>query len=229
MRGDRELFYTDNMEKGKLEWIVEDGQIYLQLQCRLPSTLAQRTSTVYAIHMALSATIYNFLIELSDMDRGVYETLDLRVACEPSEALEYMLLRVLAYCLEYGEGVELTRGVAAGDEPAIYLRDRTGQITAWIEVGLPDWARLHRGSKLAGRAAVYTHRDVNQLLAQYAGKKIHRAQEIPIYAIERRMLEAAAHWLERRTQLVISVTDRHLYLSIKERTFTTQLVEHRIV
>ena len=102
--------------------------------------------------MALSATIYNFLIELSDIDRGVYETLDLRVARQPSETVEYMLIRILAYCLEYGEGIEFTQGVAAGNEPAIYLRDRTGRITAWIEVGLPDADRLHRGSKLAGRA-----------------------------------------------------------------------------
>ncbi|MEZ4661159.1 MAG: YaeQ family protein [Caldilineaceae bacterium] len=193
-----------------------------------PPTLAQPEATVYPKQMALSATIYNFLIDLSDVDRGVYETLDLRVAREPSEAVEYMLLRVLAYCLEYGEGIELTRGVAAGNEPAIYLRDRTGQITAWIEVGLPDAARLHRGSKLAGRAAVYTHRDVTQLLAQYAGKKIHRAAEIPIYAIERRLLEQAAQWLERRTSLVISVTERQLYLSIGEHTLSTQVVEYEI-
>ena len=56
--------------------------------------------------MALSATLYNFLIELADIDRGVYETLDLRVAKQPSETVEYMLMRVLAYCLEYEEGID---------------------------------------------------------------------------------------------------------------------------
>ncbi len=104
--------------------------------------------------MALTATIYNLTIELSDVDRGVYETLDLRVARQPSEAAEYMLMRVLAYCLEYTEGIAFTQGVAAGDEPAVLVRDLTGRVTAWIEVGLPDAERLHRGSKLAGRAAV---------------------------------------------------------------------------
>ena len=51
--------------------------------------------------MALTATVYNFDIELADMDRGVYETLDLRVARHPSESAEYMVVRVLAFCLEY--------------------------------------------------------------------------------------------------------------------------------
>ena len=118
--------------------------------------------------MAQTATIYTVTIDLSDLDRGVFETLELRVARHPSETAEYMLVRLMAYCLEYEEGIALTEGVSSGDEPALVVRDLTGRVTAWIEVGLPDAARLHRGSKLAGRAAVYTHRDVRQLLAQLA-------------------------------------------------------------
>src|SRR5215216_6923208 len=115
-------------------------------------------------HVAEAATLYNFSIDLSDMDRGVYETLELHVARHPSETAEYMVVRVLAYCLEYQEGIALTEGVSSGDEPALRVRDLTGRITAWIEVGMPDAARLHRGSKRAGRVAVYTHRDVRQLM-----------------------------------------------------------------
>ena len=80
--------------------------------------------------MAQTATIYNFEIDLADMDRGVYETLDLRVARHPSETAEYMVVRVLAYCLEYHEGLELTEGVSSGDEPALLGRDLTGRVTA---------------------------------------------------------------------------------------------------
>ena len=122
--------------------------------------------------MALTATIYNFDIELADIDRGVYETLGLRLARQPSETPECMLTRFLAYCLEYTEGIELTEGVAAGDEPAVLVRDMTGRVTAWVEVGMPDAQRLHRGSKLAGRAVVYTHRNISQVLAELDGQKI---------------------------------------------------------
>ncbi len=96
--------------------------------------------------MALSATLYNLTIDLSDVDRGVYEALELHVARQPSETAEYMTVRVLAYCLEYVEGIELTQGVAAGGEPALYVRDLTGQVQAWIEVGLPDAERIHRAA-----------------------------------------------------------------------------------
>ena len=105
--------------------------------------------------MAQAATLYQFTIDLSDMDRGVYETLDVRVARHPSETMAYMLVRVLAYCLEYQEGISLTEGVSSGDEPALLVRDLTGQVLAWIEVGLPDADRLHRASKRAARVAVY--------------------------------------------------------------------------
>lgn len=178
--------------------------------------------------MALTATIYNLAIELADVDRGVYEALDLRVARQPSETAEYMLTRVLAYCFEYGDGIAFTQGVAAGDEPAVWVRDLTGRVTAWIEVGLPDADRLHRGSKLAGRAAVYTHRDVGQLMAQLAGKKIHHAQEIPIYALERRFVDQLAALIDRRSSLMLSVTERQMYVEIAGQTLTSALVEHRI-
>ena len=178
--------------------------------------------------MALNATIHNLAIELADIDRGVYESLDLRVACQPSETPEFMVTRILAYCLEYSDGICFTEGVAAGDEPAVCVRDLTGRLTAWIEVGMPDAERLHRGSKLAGRAAVYTHRDAGQLLRQFSGKKIHRSTEIPIRAFDPRFIDEVAGLIERHTELALSVTERQLYLQIGTRTLSTTVVEHRI-
>jgi uncharacterized protein YaeQ len=162
------------------------------------------------------------------MDRGVYETLELRIARHPSETAEYMLTRILAYCLEYQEGIELTEGVSSGTEPALLVRDLTGRVTAWIEVGMPDAARLHRGSKLAGRVAVYTHRDARQLLAQLAGERIHRSTEIPVRTFDRTIIEEIAALIDRRTAMAISVTGGELYVSIGDQTFTLPVVEHRL-
>src|SRR5258706_14056511 len=119
--------------------------------------------------MALKATIHNFDVEISDVDRGIYETLSLCLARQPSETAPYMVTRLLAYCLEYREGIAFTEGVAAGDEPAVCIRDLTGKITAWIEVGMPDADRLHRGAKVAERVAVYTQRDPDRLVKHVAG------------------------------------------------------------
>src|SRR5437867_12873007 len=176
--------------------------------------------------MALTAAIYTLRTDLADVDRGVYETLELRLARQPSETVENMVARFLAYCLEHTEGIELTEGVAAGDLPAVLIRDLTGRVTAWIEVGSPDPQRLHRGSKLAGRAAVYTHRNVAQVLAELDGKGIHRAPESPVYEFGRGFIDAIAAVVPRRASLKVSVTERHLYLDMDGRAFDTVVVEH---
>ena len=178
--------------------------------------------------MAQTATIYVVTIDLADMDRGVYEALELRLARHPSETAEYMVVRLLAYCLEYQEGIGLTEGVSSGDEPAILVRDLTGRVTAWVEVGMPGAARLHRGSKMAGRVAVYTHRDVRQLLAQLEGERIHRAAGIVVRAFDRTTIEELASLIERRTSLAIAVSAGELLISIGDRTLTLPIAEHRI-
>ena len=174
--------------------------------------------------MALGATIYNFDIDLSDADRGVYESFALRVARHPSESEEYLVARVLAYLLEFAEGIEFSRGVSDPDEPAIAIRDLTGAITAWIDIGTPDAARLHKASKTAGRVAVYTHKDPAQFLKQLAGERIHRSDALELYAIDRALVGALVARLERRVAFSLSVNDRELYLSIGEDNLTGGVV-----
>jgi len=114
--------------------------------------------------VAQTATIYNFEINLSHPDRGVYESLSLRVACQPSETPEYLLTRVLAYCLEFTEGISFGKGLAEPNEPALSVRDLTGAVKVWVDVGAPDAARLHKSSQAASRVLVYTHKDPRQVL-----------------------------------------------------------------
>ena len=178
--------------------------------------------------MAAGATIYTLAVELSDADRNVYTSFDLRVARHPSETAEFMLARTLAYCLEYQDGIELTDGVAAVDEPAVLVRDLTGRITAWIEVGAPAAERLHRGSKAAGRCAVYAHRDPAPWLAQLSGEKIHRAAEIPVHSFDRAFMAQASAAVSRRAKLALSVTGRHVYLDIDGRHFESAITETRL-
>jgi len=170
--------------------------------------------------MALTATIYNFDIELADADRRVYESLALRVARHPSESEEYLVTRVLAYVLELTEGIEFSRGVSDPEEPTLAVRDLTGAIRTWIEIGTPDAARLHKASKAAARVVVYTHKDPGQFLRRLAGERIHRVEALEVYAIDRGLIAALTARLERRVAFSLSVTDRELYVSIGTDTLT---------
>ncbi len=179
--------------------------------------------------MALTATIHTFDIQLSDVDRGVYESLALRVARHPSETEEYLWTRVLAYCLEYAEGIAFSKGLSEPDEPAVVVRDLTGALVAWVEVGMPDAARLHRASKASPRVAVYTHKDPRLVQRQYAGERIHRMDDIALYAVDRALLDALVARLERRMAFDLSVTDGTLYLVIGDDTLSGEVVRHALV
>lgn len=169
--------------------------------------------------MVAGATVYNFDIDLSDTDRGVYETLALRVARHPSESDEYLVARVLAYCLEHAEGIAFSPGgLSDPDEPPLAVRDLTGALAAWIDIGTPDAARLHRASKLAPRVAVYVHKDPAQWLRTLAGTRIHRADALEVWALDRALVASLVARLERRTSFALSVSDRELYVSFADAT-----------
>ena len=167
--------------------------------------------------MALTSTIYTFDLTLSDVDRGCYETLALRVAMHPSESPEYFVTRVLAYCLEYTEGLAFSNGLSDPDEPALAVRDLTGTIKAWIEVGAPEAARIHKASKAAPRVAVYTHKDAAKLAERWRGERIHRADAVELYAVDQALVANLVAALQRRMSFALAVTSGHLYLTLGER------------
>lgn len=164
--------------------------------------------------MALTATIFNFEIDLADSDRNVYETVSLRVAQHPSESDEYLIARVLAYLLEFTEGIEFSRGVSEPDEPIIAVRDLTGKIKTWIEIGTPDAARLHKASKSGARVAVYCHKEGAQWLKGLAAANIHRADALELFAIDRTLIAQMVSRLDRRMAFSVSISDRELFIAI---------------
>jgi len=179
--------------------------------------------------MALNATLYNFEINLSDADRSVYQSLAFRVARHPSETAEYLMTRVLAYCLEYGEGLSFSRGgLSEPDAPALAVHDLTGALVRWIEIGLPEPARLHRASKASPEVAVYSHKDVSLLLARMGAEKIHRADAIQINTFDGELIPSLCARLTRRMCFDLVVSEAALYLSLGEATISGSLVRHAI-
>lgn len=171
--------------------------------------------------------MYNFAVQLADVDRGVYEDLALRVARHPSETDAHMATRVLAYCLEYVEGITFSEGVSSTDEPAVLVRDATGRLTTWIEVGAPDAARLHHASKLADRTTVYTHRDPQKVMAAWAGKKIHQLDRITLQSFEASFVDAVVATLERRNSVSVSVVEGQLYLESNGVSLSSAVLVHQ--
>ena len=163
--------------------------------------------------MALGATIYQLEVALSDVDRSVYETLELRLARHPSESLRYMLTRMLAYALSYEEGISFSKGgLSSAEEPPVRIDDPTGLFLAWIDVGAPSAERLHKASKLARRVALYTHVEPALLRREASSRAIHKVETIEVQRFEPAFLDAVEATIERRMALEITRTAGALYV-----------------
>jgi uncharacterized protein YaeQ len=165
--------------------------------------------------LAPSATIYRLNITLSDVDRGVYETLDLRVARHPSESARYFWQRVIAYCLSYEEGIAFSKGgLSDSDEPPVSVVDPTGILLAWIDVGSPSADRLHRASKAARRVALFSATERVLLEREAASRKIHLLEEIAVFLLEPKFLDALEQRLEKHVVLELVRSSGVLYVTL---------------
>ena len=94
--------------------------------------------------MALGATIYKIELHLADNDRHYYDSHSLTIARHPSETAERMMARLIAFALHADENLTFTKGLSEADEPDLWLKDLTGSIDLWVEVGQPTDTRVLR-------------------------------------------------------------------------------------
>jgi uncharacterized protein YaeQ len=99
--------------------------------------------------MALKATVYRAELAVADIDRGYYATHALTLARHPSETEERLMIRLLAFAMHAHEHLTFGRGLSTDDEPDLWQKEDNGEISLWVDVGLPDERRLRRA---AGRA-----------------------------------------------------------------------------
>ena len=162
--------------------------------------------------MAIGATIFRFTIELSDVDRGVFEHLELRVAQHPSESTLFLVVRMLARCLEHADGIELTRGVSDTELPAIVVRDLLGGLTAWIEVGTPADKRVHKATSRAERVMVYAHKQIEPLIERLRAASMPRAERVTVVHFDEALVTGLQQALRRTATWSVTVSDNTLYI-----------------
>ncbi len=168
--------------------------------------------------------LYRFQIELSDIDRGVYESLDFRVAQHPSETYPYMLSRVLAYCLAYQEGLEFTPGgLADPDAPALRKLGNHNSVDLWIEIGNPSARKLHKATKAAKEVSVFTYKNPEILLNEIREGEVHRAKDIQIFAFEPEFLDIIAKGVEKNNRWSLLVQNGQCDLTIGAGTTVGQV------
>jgi len=190
--------------------------------------LAPAPFEFYDPAMAQASTLYRFKIELSDVDRSVYVPLDVRMAKHPSETDAFLLTRVLAYALNYEDGLSFSEGLCSPDEPAIRVSGQHGEITLWIDIGNPNPRRLHKASKAARKVRVYTYKNAENLKKEAKGETIHRMEEIEIFSFEPSFLSDLTSILRRDNAWGLIHTEGEIVVTTGDATIVGTMSPHRL-
>jgi len=168
--------------------------------------------------------LYHFQLELSDVDRGIYETLDFRAIQHPSEAPPYLLSRALAYALSYQENIEFSPvGLGDPDTPALWAKDHFGNIDLWIEIGNPSAKKLHKATKTAKNVVVYTYKNAHLLVKEISENNVHRAKEIQIFAFDANFLKNLEEHLKKNCRWSILIQQGQLDVGVGEKSISTDV------
>ncbi|WP_101756941.1 YaeQ family protein [Oceanicoccus sp. KOV_DT_Chl] len=162
--------------------------------------------------MALKPTIYKANIALSDMDRELYDTLSLTIAQHPSETLERMMVRVLAFCLNARAGLQFTKGLSTPDEPDIVARELDDQFALWIDVGEPLPERIKKATRIAKIVKVYSFNSKSSVWWQQNQQKF-RDLNVAVFQLPWEEVQALAGLVQRTMDFSLTVTEGTVYVS----------------
>jgi uncharacterized protein YaeQ len=163
--------------------------------------------------MALKATIYKAELQVAHHDRHYYADHSLTLARHPSETDERLMTRLLMYALYAQEGIAFTRGLSEADEPEIWVRDLTGAITLWIDIGQPDEARLRKACGRAGQVIVVTHSGGWEVWWKQIESKLERLGNLAVAQLPVATGQALAGLAQRSMRLQCLVQDGAIWLS----------------
>jgi len=171
--------------------------------------------------MALPSTIYRVTMQLSDVDREVYESLQVTVARHPSETEERLVARLLAYALFYDPELTFTKGISAGDEPDLWVKGPDDRVLLWVEVGLPEADRIIKASRHVERAVLIA---CGRALPKWEQQHLPKLEGVPnlsVIRFDQAFINGLSATLDRSINWSVTITDGNLYINVGADTFET--------
>ena len=175
--------------------------------------------------MALKPTIYKFKVALSDLNNDVYESLNLTLARHPSETLERMLVRLLAFCFNTQERLEFCKGISDPEEPDLWLRGLDGNLELWIDVGEPAVERIKKATRVASTVKVYAF---NSKADTWWDLNRNALTELPaaIFQFQWNEIKVLADKIERTMDLSVTISEDSAYVATAQGECEVSLQQH---
>lgn len=165
--------------------------------------------------MALKPTIFKLKIALSDLDRAVYESLNLTIAQHPSETLERMMIRVLAFCFNSHTQLTFCKGLSDTEEPDLWKHSLDGNLELWIDVGEPESERIKKATRLATAVKVYTFNSKASTWWELNQSDLANLSA-SIYQFQWEQVKALASMVERTMDISVTISEEAAYVAAKQ-------------
>ena len=162
--------------------------------------------------MAIKPTIFKLHISLSDVDRNYYDSLNLTIAQHPSETLERMMARVLAYCINAQEQLAFSKGISATEEPDIWAHTLDGNLSLWIDVGEPTIERIKKASHIAKVVKVYSFNTKSGVWWEL-GRPRFAELSAAIFQFEWESIKTLAALAQRTMEMSVTITGDSAYVA----------------
>jgi len=173
--------------------------------------------------MALPSKVYKASIQLSDVDRGVYETLLATAAQHPSETEERLIARLLAFAIFHEPELTFTKGISATDEPDLWAKRADDRVRLWVEVGLPEAERIIKASRHSEQVALLACGRTLPIWDHQQLPKLEKLANLTVISLDHALIAGLATRLERSITWSITITEGTLYLTIGEETLESAI------
>lgn len=162
--------------------------------------------------MAIKPTIYKFRVSLSDLERNYYDTLNLTIALHPSETLERMMARLIAFCINAQEGLVFTKGLSDIDEPDLWVRTMDEKTLLWIEVGEPSFERIKKSTRLADAVKIYSFNSKADVWWEQSKNKINQLN-LSVFKFYWEEVQRLTEFVERTMDISVSISGDSAYVA----------------
>ncbi len=175
--------------------------------------------------MALKATIYKADLSVADMARNYYHDHSLTIARHPSETDERMMVRLLAFALHAHEELVFANKIGNDDEPDLWLKDLTGAIDLWIDVGQPDEKQVRRACGRARQVFIYSYsgRGADVWWGQVSAG-LERTRNLTVINLPADASPALAKLAQRTMKLQCTIQDGQIWMSDGSETVHIELL-----
>ncbi|MGL4370324.1 MAG: YaeQ family protein [Spirochaetota bacterium] len=162
--------------------------------------------------MAKNSTVYKAHLSIADIDRNYYAEHALTLACHPSETEERLMVRLVAFALNADERLVPAAGMTDNEEPDFWLKDYTGIITLWVEIGQPDEKRILKACGRSGSVKIYTYTANPALWWNSISGKVAKAKNLQVYSIDSRSAKELAVFAQRNIDMNVTVQDDEIWV-----------------